>query len=210
LISKTSSKKTAELRRRIAREAAVLLYFGLEKEYKQAKLKAAESLSAHVLPSNLEVAIELDQIAEETEGPARGERLVQMRTDALKVMKALRVYCPVLLGSVWRGTIRKGSDIDIEAFSDEPESLVNVLNAGVVNVLKTQYVTTTEHGKAIVSFHVTAESTNGHQLEIVVRPSEETGKKRTCDTFGDEIKGLNVRDLERLLKEHPSNRFLPC
>jgi hypothetical protein len=64
---------------RVAREAATLLYFGAEKEYKQAKLKAAKTFGVHFLPTNLEVALELDRIAEEKEGSARKERLVLMR-----------------------------------------------------------------------------------------------------------------------------------
>jgi len=42
-------------RKRIAREAANLLYYGVEKEYEQAKLKAAKSFRLHFMPTNLEV-----------------------------------------------------------------------------------------------------------------------------------------------------------
>jgi predicted nucleotidyltransferase len=197
------------MRQKVAREAATLLYFGSEKEYKQAKLKAAANFGVHVLPSNLEVALELDQIAEETEGTPRKERLIQMRTDGLKIMKVLRFSCPVLIGSVWRGNIRRGSDIDIEVFHDEPETLVELLKADGLKVLKAQKVTTTEHGKTWASLHIYGESLSGYTIEIVARPLEETGRKRTCDTFGDEIKGLRIHDLENLLKEYPTKRFLP-
>ena len=46
------------MRNRVAREAALLLYTSQEKEYKQAKKRASETLGARVLPSNLEVAEE--------------------------------------------------------------------------------------------------------------------------------------------------------
>jgi hypothetical protein len=49
---------------RVAREAAVLLYFGVEKECRQAKLKAAEALRVRVLPTNLEVSLELEELYE--------------------------------------------------------------------------------------------------------------------------------------------------
>ena len=102
-----------------------LLYFGAEKEYKQAKERAAQTLGTHFLPSNLEVALELDKIAEENEGEKR-ERASdsEMRKEALKVMKLLDAYCPVLIGSVWRGTIKQGSDIDIAVYTDEPQEIV--------------------------------------------------------------------------------------
>ena len=85
---------TADLKCKVAREAATLLYFGAEKEYKQAKTRAAETLGTHFLPSNLEVALELDKIAEENEGAKRKERLIEMRKEALKIMKLLDAYLP--------------------------------------------------------------------------------------------------------------------
>jgi len=52
------------LRCRVAREAAVLLYFGGEREFRQAKLRAAEALRVRVLPTNLEVSLELEELYE--------------------------------------------------------------------------------------------------------------------------------------------------
>ena len=37
-------------------------------------------------------------------------------------------------------------------------------------------------------------------LEIVARSREEAGKKRKCEIFGDEIKGLNIKELEKVLE----------
>jgi predicted nucleotidyltransferase len=205
----TSKESSADLRNKITREAATLLYFGLEKEYKQAKMKAAQNFGAHVLPSNLEVALELDKVAEETEGSARTERLIQMRTEALKVMKMLEEYCPVLIGSVWRGTIRRGSDIDVEAYYDEPEEIVNLLKAGGIKISRTQRMTVTEHGKTETSLHIHAKLSGQFPVEIAVRAMDEAGRKRTCDTFGDQIKGLTVRELEKLVKEDPTKKLVP-
>jgi predicted nucleotidyltransferase len=198
-----------DLRCKIAKEAAVLLYFGAEKEYKQAKLKAAKTLGSHFLPTNREVALELDKIAEENEGPARKERLVQMRTDALKAMKILEAYSPLLIGSVWRGTIRRGSDIDIALYHDLPSEIVNLLKANGFDVSKTEWVTVTKKGKTEISFHMYMETSEKQRIEIVVRSSEEASRKRKCEIFGDEIRGLNIRELEKLLKENPARQFVP-
>ncbi|PVX24800.1 MAG: tRNA adenylyltransferase, partial [Candidatus Bathyarchaeum sp.] len=89
------------LRNRVAQEAALLLYTSQEKEYKQAKKRAAETLGARVLPSNHEVAEELHEIAEEREGTHRRERLLRMRKEAEEIMKALKEFNPRLVGSVW-------------------------------------------------------------------------------------------------------------
>ena len=147
-----------DIRSRVAREAATLLYFGAEKEYKQAKLKAAKTFGVHFLPSNLEVALELDRIAEEKEGSARKERLVLMRQEALKVMKVLDAFCPLLIGSVWRGNIRFGSDIDIAVYADAPEQVVQTLKEHGVKVSRAGWTRVNKQGKTLSSYHIYAET----------------------------------------------------
>lgn len=194
----------------MAREAATLLYFGAEKEYKQAKTRAAQTLGTHFLPSNLEVAVELDKITEENEGESRLERLIQMRGEALTVMKLLEKYCPLLIGSVWRGTIRRGSDIDIAAYADDPQEIVEILKTNGLNVLEAVWTTVNKHGRTMASLHIHAEASAKNNFEIVVRSFEEQGEKRKCEIFGDEIKGLKTKELEKLLKENPTQKFIPA
>jgi hypothetical protein len=199
----------SDLRCKIAKEAATLLYFGAEKEYKQAKLKAAKTLGTHLLPTNREVAVELDKIAEAYEGPARKERLIQMRKEALKIMKTLRAYSPILIGSVWRGTIRQGSDIDIAVYHDAPDKILNFLENGA-KIAKTEWTTVTKKGKTETSFHIYVETSSKQKAEIVVRSLDEAGYRRKCEVFGDELKGLNVQELERVLEENPAQKFIPA
>jgi predicted nucleotidyltransferase len=198
-----------DLKHRVAREAATLLYFGAEKEYKQAKDKAAQTFGVHFLPSNLEVALELDKIAEENEGANRRERLIQMRMEALSVMQLLSRFCPILIGSVWRGTIKMGSDIDITVYTDEPEEITIALKIGGIKVLKATWTTVNKRGATLESYHIYAETPAKHGLEIVARSREEAGKKRKCETFGDDLKGLNIKELERVLKSNPIQQFIP-
>jgi predicted nucleotidyltransferase len=198
-----------DLKNRVAREAATLLYFGAEKEYKQAKTKAAQTFGVHFLPSNLEIALELDKIAEENEGAKRKERLIQMRKEALEVMGLLGGFCPVLIGSVWRGTIKQGSDIDIAVYTDKPEEIVKILKIGGLRVLKTAWTTVNKRGATLESFHIYAETASKNGLEIVARSREEVRKKRKCETFGDELKGLNIKELEKVLETNPTQQFIP-
>ena len=172
-------------------------------------MKAAQTLGIHFLPSNLEIALELDKIAEENEGAEGKERLIQMRREALEVMRLLSDFCPVLIGSVWRGTIKQGSDIDIAVYTDEPEEIINVLKAEGVKVLKTSLDNSNKHGATLESFHIYAETSAKHGLEIVARSREEAGKKRKCETFGDELKGLNIKELEKVLETNPTQQFIP-
>jgi predicted nucleotidyltransferase len=198
-----------DLKCRVAKEAATLLYFGAEKEYKQAKTKAAQTLGTHFLPSNLDVALELDKIAEENEGATRKERLIQMRSEALKIMKLLDAFCPVLIGSVWRGTIRRGSDIDIAVYSDEPEEIASILRAKGMKVSRTTWTSVNKQGATLSSFHIYGETVARHALEIVARSREEAGRRRKCEIFGDELKGLNIKELEKTLAGNPTQQFIP-
>lgn len=200
----------SDLRCKIAKEAATLLYFGAEKEYKQAKLKAAKTLGTHFLPTNLEVALELDKIAETHEGVDRKERLIQMRKEALKIMKTLKKYHPLLIGSVWRGTIRLGSDIDIIVYHDVPDEILNSLEMNSLKVSGTEWTTVTKKGKTASAFHIYIETSSKQKTEVVVRNPDESGCRKKCEVFGDELKGLNVRELKRVLQENPTQKFIPA
>ena len=197
------------LKHRVTREAATLLYFGVEKEYKQAKIKAAKVFGAHFLPSNLEVALELDNLAEENEGAKRKERLIQMRKDALEIMMALSDFYPILIGSVWRGTINQGSDIDIAVYTDKAEEIVEILKAEGIKVLRTAWSAVNKRGVTLESFHIYAESSGKNFIEIVVRSQDEAKKKRKCETFGDELKGLSIKELIKIIDGNPTQRFIP-
>ncbi len=204
-----SSNYSPSLRRKVAREAASLLYLGVEKEYKQAKLRAAKTFGANFLPTNLEVAIEFDRIAEENEGVARQERLIQMRKEALKLMKILERYNPVLIGSVWRGTIHCESDIDIVLHFDEPDDVLKTIKRNNLKVLRTEWATVTKRGVKKTSLHIYLESPTREKAEIIVRDAEETGRREKCEIYGDSITGLRINELEKMLKENPTKRFVP-
>jgi hypothetical protein len=209
IIGEQLTNSSLELRRKIAKEAASLLYFGNEKEFKQAKQKAAKILKCKFLPTNLEVAMELDGIAEENEGSARRERLVQMRKEALRMMAILKAYSPILVGSVWRGTNHHESDIDITVYHDEPNEILMALKRVDYKIVRTEWETVTKKGQKEASFHIHLESSTQEKIEIVVRSSEELYRTEKCEIYGDEITGLNLKELEKMLDENPTRRFLP-
>ncbi len=210
MLNESSKRNNSESRHKTAREAAALLYFGLEKEFFQAKIKAAKSLGSRILPSNLEIALELDRLADETEGTNRANRLIEMRKEALRLMKILNDWHPLLIGSVWRGTIKPSSDIDIELYCNTPQRVADLLRAENFRIAKIETVNITEKGEPSTSLHIFAEISGKFKAELIVRSITERGRKRTCDTFGDEIKGLTINELEWLLKQNPSQKFLPC
>jgi predicted nucleotidyltransferase len=204
-----SSSNRLSLRKKVAREAAHLLYFGVEKEYKQAKLKAAKTFGVHFLPTNLEVVIEFDRIAEEKEGATRKERLIEMRKQALELMRILKPYNPVLIGSVWRGTIHRESDIDITVYSDKPNDVLEAIKQNNLRVMRTEWATVTKEGLKKTSFHIYLELQTKEKAEIIVRSLEEANHKEKCEIYGDTITGLQIQKLEKILQENPTQRFVP-
>lgn len=66
-------------RQDVSRETARLLYNRSVKEFKDAKEIAAASLRSRALPSNYEVAIELDRLTDKLEGSDRQTMPIEMR-----------------------------------------------------------------------------------------------------------------------------------
>lgn len=197
-----------EPRQSVAREAARLIYIGAYEEYKQAKEAAARSLGVSPLPSNYEVALELDDIAEREEGLERTERLARMREIAQEVMRAVRNYSPVLTGSVWRGTARKGSDIDINVYANESGQVNAALDREGLKVGKSEEVVASTRGQAIRSVHLTLDF-GDIEVELVVRPLNEREEPDRCEIYGDLKRGLTLPELEKLMKTDPLRKFVP-
>ncbi len=202
-------RHSSVLKKRVARETAILLYTSQEKEYKQAKKRAAKTLGVRILPSNREVAKELDKIAEEREGPSRREQLFQMRKVALKIMEALKDFDPKLVGTVWRGTVHQNSDIDILAFSQDPEIVLDRLQKKEYRITGSEWRSVTKRGKKESSFHIHLVLSLGYETEVVVRDPEKIGLSERCEIYGDVITGLSHPQLQKVLKENPLQKFAP-
>ncbi|MCW4017027.1 MAG: nucleotidyltransferase domain-containing protein [Candidatus Bathyarchaeota archaeon] len=197
------------LRNKVAQEAAQLLYTSQEKEYKQAKQRAAETLGARGLPSNFEVAQELDRIAEEIEGPQRRELLLRMRKEAKEIMETVKEFSPCLVGSVWRGTARKNSDIDVHVFCQDHIQVVEKLQKQNYKIGSSELRSVTKAGNKESSFHIHVILQSRDGVEIVVRSPEHLGQEERCETYGDVKAGLNLNQLARTLKENPLQKFVP-
>jgi predicted nucleotidyltransferase len=202
--------RTKLLRNRVAQEAALLLYTSQEKEYKQAKQRAAQTLGARVLPSNFEVAEELDRIAEEREGAQRRELLLRMRKEAQEIMAALKEFSPRLVGSVWRGTARRNSDIDIVTFSQEQTRVLRRLQEHNFGAESSEWRSVTKEGKKESSFHIHVLLASGDGVEVVVRSLECLGQNERCETYGDIKTGLSLNQLTKILEENPLQKFVPA
>ena len=61
----------------------------------------------------------------------------------------------------------------------------------------------------LASLHIYAETPTKHGLEIVVRSSEEAGKKRKCEIFRRRNERFKDQELEKVLKDKPDPTIHP-
>ena len=192
----------------MAREAAQLLYSGSVKEYKQAKEEAARRLGLDAVPSNFDVALELDLLAEETERD-RSAFLIHAREQGLRLMGHLAEFGPRLIGSVWRGTARRGSDIDISVYAQDSDHVLKKLEGASLVVDRVEESVSPERGGMRRSRHIIIRLEDGMEAEVAVRPPGEQDLVERCDIYGDPKRGLSLGELERLMKRDPLRRFVP-
>ena len=161
------------------------------------------------MPSNQEVAVELDLLADELEGKTRAVLIIKMRGLALGLMSVLSDVRPVLRGSVWRGTARKGSDIDIDVYSNEPIEVKTLLEDSGYKVVGFKEKVAVSGRVMSRSTHIQVRLEGEIEGEVVVRPVEEHGLDVRCEIFGDLKKGLRLLELEKLMNTDPLRKFVP-
>lgn len=190
-------------RHAVAVEAARLLYHREFKEYYQAKREAARRHSCHVLPTNSEIHRQLLLIADFTEGSDRTTKLSQMRRAALRVMDLLQEFKPRLIGSVWTGHIRAGSDIDIHLYASELEQVERTLQKTGL-VYEVERVNSRRDGVRTEFIHIHLIDPLGFEVEMTVYPPQEYFEHPTCSITGGPMARASLAQLRRLLQNEPA------
>ena len=191
------------IRRQLAFLAAQLMYQRSESEYFTAKRKAAKQLGVEHrfrpadLPSNAEIRDQIQALARMHEGPKRLDVPREMRLEALRMMRKLARFRPRLIGSVWTGHVRRGSDIDLHVFSDSLSLVTDVLD---------------EHGlaydverKRIVKFGEERVFTHVHlddrfPFELTIYPEDKAHYAFKSSITGKAIERASIAELEAFLK----------
>ena len=133
----------------------------------------------------------------------------EKRRTAIKIMQLLSDYNPLLIGSVWRGTAHKRSDIDIVVYGLNHEEIISKLKFSGYEIEKTEKVVVTKKGKANISNHIISKSEKGFKVEIVIRHPNEIDEKVKCEIYGDVKKGLSLQELKMLIEKDPLKKFVP-
>lgn len=185
-------------RRRVATEAARLLYTREHKEYFHAKREAARRLGATRMPTNREIHDELIRQAELLGGGDRQKRLETMRRVALEYMRLLGEHEPRLIGSVLTGHIREGSDIDLHFYTDDPLGLYDALEEAGVS-FEVETVTSRKRGEIMEFVHVYVLDPRGHTLECTVYPKSWLYSQPRSGITGGLLQRAPVSEVEGLL-----------
>src|SRR5271155_3245014 len=195
-----------KLRQAIALEAARLMYERLESEYYTAKRKAAKRLGRRGvkpedLPSNAEIRDQIQVFARIHEGDKRTQNLRDMRLEALRLMRILRLFRPRLIGSVMTGHVRKGSDIDLHVFSDSPALVTDLLEqAGCQYDLERKQVV--KHGESRIFTHVHVP--DRFNFELTIYPEDKAHYVFKSSITGKAIERASIAELEDFLaREYP-------
>jgi hypothetical protein len=119
-------------RRTLAQEAARIIVEQGIRDYRVAKMKAAERLGMNTrgsLPRNAEIERAISNHLALFDGDSHPDLLRLMRETALSAMDLLSAYTPRLIGPVLHGTADENSAINLHVFSDSPESIATQLDA---------------------------------------------------------------------------------
>ena len=197
---------SSKLRRKIAWEAARLIYQQQVSEYYAAKMKAARRIhkgwvKPRDLPSNAEIRDELQTLARTHEGPGRQDPLLAMRLCALNLMQHLKLFQPRLVGSVLTGSIRQDSAIDLHLFCDNLDSVSGALDQlDLAYRIERKRLRKADRQRTYTYLHVKAD----YPLELTVYPSDLVKRHFKSTLTGKPMPRVSLAELEQFLtSEYP-------
>jgi len=125
-MSKKSANGSNRPRQILAQEAARIIVDQGIRDFRSAKIKAAERLrmSAHgALPGNEEIEQAVSEHLQLFGRDSHAAFLAQMRKVALSAMELLSIFTPRLVGPVLNGTADENSPVTLHVFADSPEQV---------------------------------------------------------------------------------------
>ena len=125
-----ANRQNNRQRQEVAVEAARILATEGQRNYHQAKQKAAHRLGLSGrtgMPSNSEIEAELKRYQALYGGDAHFDGVAELRRAALEAMKFFSRFRPKLVGPVLEGTADRHSRISLHVFCDHAEDLISFL-----------------------------------------------------------------------------------
>ncbi|MAH07986.1 hypothetical protein CMI38_07095 [Candidatus Pacearchaeota archaeon] len=117
----------------------------------------------------------------------RQSQLRQMREEALDLMSDLEEFSPKLIGSVWRGNVRKGSDIDLHTYSD---------NYKLIH----KHLKDSHLAEPFNDHYLLKGQSKNYPVNITVYPTRRKGETQSCNILRTPLTGFSIDELRELLE----------
>ena len=186
-------------REKVAEKAARMIVDGVETEYLYAKDRAIMMLgldSMNHRPTNRLIKEYISMLTKCELGEDEvARRLQEMRRIALDLMQILDEYDPFLIGSVLSGKIRKTSDIDLHAYSDNSMAVQSTLEVHGYDSVEEEVVNN-QKGRFI---HLKWKEMD-YPVEITVYPWSWREKTLISSVTGKAMKRCDERGLLKLMQ----------
>ena len=114
----------------VAQEAARIIVNQGVRDYRVAKVKAAEKLGMNArgsLPGNSEIERAIEEHHQLFGGESHADFLRELREAALSAMEMLSSFTPRLVGPVLNGTADRNSAVNLHVFADSAEGVAMLL-----------------------------------------------------------------------------------
>jgi hypothetical protein len=124
-----------------------------------------------------------------------------MRLEALRLMRKLARFRPRLIGSVWTGHVRAGSDIDIHIFSDSQALVTDTLDEYALSY-EVERKRIVKYGEERVFTHIHVD--DRFPYELTLYPEDKVHYVFKSSITGQAIERASIAELENALKlENP-------
>lgn len=196
-----SARKMQQLRRDIAAEAARIMATESQRNYLVAKQKAAARIgvsSRLALPSNREIEAALRAYQGFYGGEQHDRELQTLRRAAVRVMHALDLYCPRLVGPVLEGTADQHSRVSVHVFSDPPEAVVADLRERGL-AFRSEERRIRWHDGTYRRVQMAVTEADGCTVELILLERKDLRQAPPCPVRGQPQKRAPVAEVECLL-----------
>ena len=199
-MARESSGKNGHLRERIAHLAARIMAEDGVDDFGYAKRKAARQVGARdakAMPDNHEVEqalIAYRALYQQSDHPAL---LLELREQALTVMRVLERFDPHLTGSVLSGVAGRYSDIDLQLFAESPKDVeIFLLNEGVRYraAQARMYLNKDEHVVPTLSFEH-----EGIEIRLAIFDRRDLRYGIRTSQAGKTLERASIADVEELI-----------
>jgi len=195
----------------LAQEAARIIVDQGIRDYRAAKIKAAERLGLHTrgaLPRNSEIETAISEHLQLYGRESHADFLSTMREAALAVMRLLEQFTPRLVGPVLIGTADENSALNLHVFTDSPESVAMLLTDLDYRYSSYERRLKTSRGRGAMpkTFAGFQFEYAGELVEATVFPVDGIRQAPISPIDGKPMKRADVRAISKLLERRPDRK----